>query len=321
MRYLFGFACVLGVALLAGCSETTGEDGNGGTGGSGGAGGGDIPYDCFGPSADRCADGPIDPIVACCDLGAPPEHANACTGEESMVNPTSCGEMGKTILYKLTALEVADSCNTGYDLDSYDGECCVPGTFTPSEGVDGVDNALSGLAPELETMGGNLGSVNQTLSDGLCGLTDDCERAIPPIEIRFEVDWNETDGCANVKVISGEISSDVILNVSEKTDEGTACASGIIGTIPLRIADQEGELGDSVVRMTVSEGGLSHGLLGATLDEETAVAIVEANAGDADVGAVVRQAFDIRDDLVLEVMPCNALSATLEIGGVAEQAE
>jgi len=266
-------------------------------------------------------DGTIDPIMACCDLGAPPDQADACTGTESLENPTSCTETGNAITHKLTVLEVADSCNTGYDLDEYEGWCCLPGALAPSEGLQGVDNALTGLAPELDAIGGNLSSVNQTFSDGLCGLTDDCSRAIPSIEIRFEVDWNEAESCANVKVISGETSSGVILNVSDTTDDGTACASGRMGTIPLMIAGEKGELGHAIMRMTVSEDGFSHGLLGAILDEEMAVAIAEASAGDADVSAVVRQAFDIRDDLLIEALLCNALSASLEIGGVVERGE
>jgi len=305
-------------------------------------------------------DGTVQPIMACCDPAAAPDQPNACTGTESLENPMSCTETGNTVTYKLTVLEVADSCNTGYDLDGYDGQCCFPGGLTPSEGLHGVDNALSGLAPEIEAMGGNLGSVNQTFSDGLCGLTDDCSRAILPIEIRFEIDANLDEGCANLNVISGARSSNVILNLGDRvTDSGEcadggggvggnggsggdggdecttdadcagnvmcegviACASGFIGTIPLTIADHEGELGNAILRMTVSEDGFSHGLLGAILDEEMAVVIAEASAGDADFGAVVRQAFDIRDDLLFAPVLCNALSTTLEIGGVAERGE
>jgi hypothetical protein len=214
---------------------------------------------------------------------------------------------------------------------------------------------MSGLALELESIGSNLSVVNQTFSDGLCGLTDGCSQVIPSIDVRFEVDLNIDEKCASVEVVSVEDSSNVMLNLSDRVtgsgtcadgaggnggtgggegctsdadcahslrcEGGVVCASGVIGTIPLAITGEVRSIGSGFVRMTVSRDGFSDGLLGATFDEETAVALAEANGGDPDVGAVVRQALDHSEEFVGTSVTCNALSATLEIGGVAVQTE
>jgi hypothetical protein len=124
-----------------------------------------------------CTNTDIDPIEPCCALSAPPDQENACTGNESLVNPTSCTATGITIAYQLTLLKVADDCDVGYDLDTCNGYSCLIGAAAPGEGMNGVDNALAGLGPAHETLGVNPNCVNQALSEALCGLTDDPELA------------------------------------------------------------------------------------------------------------------------------------------------
>jgi hypothetical protein len=277
-------------------------------------------------AASRCSNGTVDAITSCCNPGTPPTQENACTGTESLVNPTSCTATGNTVTHQLTVMTIAGDCNVGYNLDSCDGSSCVNGGLAPGEGANAVDNALAGLAAVLSGVGGSLSGVNQVLSDGLCGVTDvdenpqtgdsGCETPIDAIDIEFVVDTNAEENCANVTVSSGGATTDVILNISEPAVGGTFCASGTIGTIPVTIAGETGALGNTVIRMTVSESGFSDGLLGATLGGDTAVAIAEAIIEGG--GAVVAEMFDINADLSGDISAsCDALSATFDIAGVA----
>jgi len=145
-RYLFGFICVLTLGVM-GCSETAGTGGSGGVGGVGGVGGtGGMALACLPVEDILCANTDIDPIEPCCALLAPPDQENACTGNESLVNPTSCTATGTTVMYQLVLLKIAGDCNVGYDLDTCNGYSCERGLIAPGEGIDGVDNALAGLA-------------------------------------------------------------------------------------------------------------------------------------------------------------------------------
>jgi hypothetical protein len=238
-------------------------------------------------------------------------------------------------------MEVEDDCNVGYDLDDCDGTSCLPFSLTPSEGMSGVDNALAGLAFILGSVGANLGSANQTLSDGLCGLTrgpacdggdndgdwcfdddgcagadarcvrGDCRREIPPVEIRFVIDANASENCANVTVLADGETSAHILNLS---DDG--CASGTLGTIPFPIFEgYVGSLANTVVRMTVSSAGFSHGQLGATMEAYLALPLFGIESAVAvhlsDINASTPPTQDTS-------AACNGLSATFVIGGIAE---
>ncbi len=74
-------------------------------------------------------------------------------------------------------------------------------------------------------------------------------------------------------------------------------------------------MNNAIIRATLSEGGLSSGALGATVDEATAVNIADALLEGG--GAVVGQVLDINDDLSGDIdTACNALSVTLTVGGV-----
>ena len=321
---------LLGGALMAfGCSDDNNGGGSGGTAGTGGtaggggeaggggtAGGGGSAPECITPPDSTCMNGEIDATVPCCELPTPPAVPNACTGEESLENPASCTATGEVITHQLTVFEIVGDCNAGYNLDGCDGSSCIAGGLAPGEGVNGIDNALAGLAPVLAGVGGNLGGVNQAFSDALCGLGGDaCDQQIAPLDLGFAVDANLDENCANVGLlVGGEEVGSVILNVSAPNGMGHVCASGTLGTIPVEIGGTEGAFGNAVVSMTISQNGFSDGTLGATVDAATAVAIAEALLEGA--GAVVGQVFDINDDLSgNNEAGCNALSGSYTIGG------
>ncbi|MBW2214818.1 MAG: hypothetical protein JRF48_10390, partial [Deltaproteobacteria bacterium] len=122
----------------------------------------------------------------------------------------------------------------------------------------------------------------------------------------------DTDDCSKPVFCSGGVT-DVVLNLS-----ATGCLSGTIGSIPLNVGGESGAMANAVIRATLSEGGLSNGSLGATIDAETAVAIAEALLPGA--GAVVGQVLDINNDLSGDAsQPCDALSAEMTVGGVVPQ--
>ncbi len=342
MRHLVAFVCVL-VLGVTGCSETAGTGGSGGDGGAGGIGGGGSGGDpivaCL-PTEDRCENGTTEPHEPCCEQ-AVPDQANACDGTESTENPTTCTATGDTVTHRLTLMEVEDDCNVGYDLDACEGQSCLPSGLAPVEGMSGVDNALAGLGFIFESVGANLGSANQALSDALCGLTrgracdggdndgdrcinDDgcagadarcvlgaCLRETSPTEIRFVIDANASEDCVNVTVLTDGEASAHILNLSDDW-----CASGTLGTIPLAIFEGHvGSLANTVVRMTVSSAGFSHGRLGAVMDANTAFEIFGIESAVAvhlsDINASTPPTQDAS-------AACNGVSATLVIGGIAE---
>jgi len=136
---------------------------------------------------------------------------------------------------------------------------------------------------------------------------------IPATEIRLVVDANASEGCANVTVLALGEASAHILNLS---DDG--CASGRLGTIPVPMIWQgEGSLENTVVRMTVSSAGFSHGQLGATMDADTAWTVLAYVAETA----VAVYPFDVNASTPPTIDPtaaCNGLSAAFVIGGIAE---
>ena len=103
-------------------------------------------------------------------------------------------------------IAVAPDCDSGFNLDRCDGTTCINGGLAPGEGVDGVDNALTGLGPVFAGVGGNLGGVDQALYDGLCDGT---------IDWVFEVDTNLAENCATVlPLYGGTQAAPVALNFS-----------------------------------------------------------------------------------------------------------
>jgi hypothetical protein len=84
----------------------------------------------------------------------------------------------------------------------------------------------------------------------------------------------------------------------------------------MNIVGIPGALENAVIRMTVSSAGFSNGVLGATADAHTAGAIADQLIDGG--SAVVAQVLDINDDLSGDTSAsCNALSLTLEVGGIA----
>lgn len=292
--------CVDGWRVEVRC--VSGDGGTGGTGGAGGSGGTGGAVACV-PSDSRCMNGQIDPIVEdpMCMLNEPPMLEDMCTGFESVINPASCTPTGNVSTHEVQLLAIAGDCNAGFDLDGCDGTSCRNGGLAPFEGLDGVDNALAGLAPVLEGVGANLGGVDQVLYDGLCDGT---------IDWAFIVDPNPDESCITVTPVYGGVAADPIpMNLSD-----TGCVSGQLGSVPLPIAGVQGELGNATVRGT---GDVAQGfdvLLGATVADETAITIAEALIDGG--GAVVAQVFDINSDLEADPSAsCTGLSISLEVGG------
>lgn len=260
------------------------------------------PSACVEPTS-MCENGSIAPIDPTCAISEPPAQPDACTGDESVVNPTSCTITGNVVTHQITTMKVHGDCNGGYNLDSCTGNSCLPGGLAPGEGIDGVDNALAGLAPVLFGVGGNVGGVDQAFHDGIC--TGD-------IVIELVVDTNMDENCATVQILSnGGTVGTVLLN---RSDAG--CVSGALGSLPLNVAGVTGAIDNSVVRMTVSAAGISDGILGGTADRATAGAIANQLIGGG--SAVVGQVLDINSALEGDTSQgCNALSLTLDLGGVA----
>ncbi len=317
---------LLGSALAAlGCSsDDNGTGGSGGTGGTAGSGGIGPIVECA-PQAAACMDSEVEEVVACCVLESPPDDADACTGDESLENPTECTATGTVVTHRMTMLALARGCSLGEDTDTCNGDTCAAGGLAPGDGEGGVDNGVYALNATL-TAGelGNVGGVDQAFSDAFCGLTDGDEdeamcndpQEVDVLAITLDVDANVEEGCANVKLTSAGGSADVILNLGAVTAAGTVCASGTVGTIPIAIAGETGAITNATVRMTVSEQGFSNGLMSAVIDGETAIAITNILAPGA--GALVGALFDIALDGTKDVsLDCNALSSTFEIGGVA----
>jgi hypothetical protein len=183
------------------------------------------------------------------------------------------------------------------------------------------------------------------IGEGACNLDDDdCSLEIPPLVITFGVDANLEENCANVEIKSqgacgtepgmgsgatctsdadcetagetclGGGTSTAIINISDATTDGTVCASGTLGAIPISIAGVPGTFGNVVVRATVDQAQGFTGLLGSTVDEATAVQIAELLLEGA--GGVVSQVLDISDSLTQDTAAaCNALSTSLVVGG------
>ncbi|MBW2191434.1 MAG: hypothetical protein JRG93_17960 [Deltaproteobacteria bacterium] len=291
-----------GTAGSGGSAGTGGSAGSGGEGGTGGSGG---VLACV-PSANTCANGDIDPTdTSPCDLPAPPDE-DGCVGDESLENPATCTAADNAITVVISQLEIDGDCNSGVDLDSCSGNSCILGGLAPAEGTDGVDNALAGLAPVLAGVGGNLGGVNDAFYAGLCA---------GDIVIGFTVDANTEENCANVDILDADLAvvRSIVMNFSD-----AACLSGTIGAIPLNVAGIPGEMGNAVLRGTISEGGLSNGSLSATVDQDTAGSIADQLIDGG--SAVVAQVLDINNDLSGDVATgCDALSMTLNVGGVPPQ--
>ena len=234
-------------------------------------------------------------------LNEPPNLPNACMGSESVLNPASCSSTGVTSLHAVQAIAVAGDCNLGFDLDACDGETCMPGGLAPGEGVDGVDNALTGLGPVLEGVGANLGGLDQAFYEGLCA---------GGIDWKFLLEVNPTESCANLTPIyDGVEGTPIAMNLSE-----SGCISGTLGTVPIDLGGVDGAFFNGTVRGTLAEAEGFNLVLGATVEEEGAAAVAEFILPG--LGAVIRQVLDINTSLEPNNnASCDSLSATLVVGG------
>ena len=189
----------------------------------------------------------------------------------------------------------------GFDLDGCDGNTCNPGGLAPREGIDGVDNALTGLGPVLEGVGGNLGGLNKAFYDRLCE---------GGIDWKFRLYVNSYESCANLTPIYyGVEGPPIAMNLSE-----SGCLSGTLGTLPIDIGGVNGELFNGTILGTLSPDQGFDLLLGATVEEEGAAAVAEAILPGA--SAVVRQVLDINSNLEPNNLEaCDSLSASFLVGG------
>jgi hypothetical protein len=217
------------------------------------------------------------------------------------LNPASCTPVGASTLHAVQAIMTASDCNLGFDLDGCDGQICQPGGLAPGEGLDGVDNALTGLGPVLAGVGGNLGGLDQAFYDELCS---------GGIDWQFLLDVNQAEGCANLTPIYyGVAGAPIPMNLSEG-----GCISGAIGTLPIDIAGVNGAFFNGTVIGTVDEDQGFELLLGATAEEDGAAALADAILPGA--GAVVRQVLDINSNLEPNnADACDSISVSLVLGG------
>jgi hypothetical protein len=127
-------------------------------------------------------------------------------------------------------------------------------------------------------------------------------------------------GCTAPATCEGGGTTTSFLNLvsSDPTDPTSpSCLSGELEPIPTLLLTVPATLGNPSVRMTLSSGGFSNGVLGATIDEATAK-LIAASISEAAV-QVIPFAFDISEMLEQDTSAaCNALSMGLEIGGVTE---
>ena len=305
-------ALLSATAAMTACSSVT-DDAPSGTGGTAGTGrapdAGVAPLACD-ESATSCMNGQWDPIERSeeCLVADPPALEDACDGTETLERPLTCTLTGSTKVYRVTSVQVADDCDLGYDLDGCDGNSCLPGEDAAGEGMNGVDNALAGLAKTATDLGRNLGLINQGLYDEFCQ-----DKTI----IRFEVDANPEENCATVTTfVDDDLQGTVRLNLSD-----TGCVSGEIGAIPLELAGARRALENAVGRLTMADSGLANGIVGVTMDRTTALSLATRLLGPFAITLVPRL-FDINENLEHDpLVSCNALSVTLRVGGVAETPE
>jgi len=251
---------------------------------------------------------------------APSEGINAIDNAVAALAPTLEGVGGNLnrvnqafsdVICGRTDDDTRGTCWGGGD----DGDPCTSNddcTPVTNARVCEFDSSVS-CASYVDCLEGDVGG-GECVNAGTCNLDDyDCSITGTPADIRFVVDVNAAENCANVTVVADGEASAHILNLS---DDG--CLSGALGTIPLTIGGIEGNLANTTVRMTVSGQGFSDGLLGATMDDATAAAVMEAMLVGG--GALAAQVLDIDASTPPEnntAAACNALSATLNIAGYA----
>jgi hypothetical protein len=248
------------------------------------------PAKCVDVSDEGCADGSG---MVCAD------DNSACTTDADCTSPAKC---------------VADkgTCNLK------DDDCLVP---IPAAVITFEVDANSASNCANVTVR----SIGACSDSGICSTTNAtaCTSIIdcPAGEICVNTTACDADtggmGCTAPATCEGGGTTTSILNLSAENTDGTSCLSGELEPIPTLLLTVPATLGNPSVRMTLSSGGFSNGVLGATIDEATAK-LIAASISEAAV-QVIPFAFDISDMLTQDTSAaCNALSMGLEIGGVTE---
>jgi hypothetical protein len=273
--------------------------------------------DC--PATETCTGAMTCEADATCDPGT---CLGGGTSEPQVLNLTAptngaCEDTGTCTDTGTCSAAPNGPCTSAADCPDPTTETCDNATAcTSNDGCDvdvvcdgatacaaGADCDVQGACTGTGTCSGDAAGPCTSAADCPDPTTETCDGATA---------CTSNDGCAADVVCVGGVEGVSCLGA-------TVCASGELGTIPVTLAGTAGVLGNAVVRMTVSDAGFSDGLLGATADSETAIAIASAIS---DVAAgVVDLTFDINSTVTQDTSAmCDALSMTLEVGGNAEAA-
>jgi hypothetical protein len=277
-------------------------------------------------------------IAEDCSLGF---DLDGCDGETckvseaTLTSPDGANGVDNSLSSLTPILPTFETSLTGVEQAFYDSLCgltnddtqgvCEGGTAEPDTACtvdadcpDG-DGMVCESAGTVCTTNADCTAPDECVADeGTCNLdNDDCQQEIAAAVITFEIDENPDAGCATVVVrtegVEGMTTSYV--NLSAANGDGNFCMSGKLEAISMPLLDFAGALGNPSLRATLSADGLSHGVLGATVDSDTAVAIATAISPIA--ASLVGATFDISSTLTQDTSAaCDALSMTLEIGGV-----
>ncbi len=234
-----------------------------------------------------------------CVVPEPPSLPDACAGVPLVSeNPASCPATGVVVTYTVTRIAADPNSASGFDLDGTDGSSCREGARTVPDGPGGVDNSLASVDPTLLL---NLTVLNRELFNRAC------EGALTT---SFQVDANVEQACATVTVLdSGEFVSSSALQLTD------SCLQGTLARFPLPLADKQTPIENVRLSATLDATGFANMTLGATAAAFTSEFIFEI-LGDTIAWLLY---VDIRADLDLTgALQCDAISLTLELGGVVE---
>ncbi|MBW1905495.1 MAG: hypothetical protein JRJ24_09345 [Deltaproteobacteria bacterium] len=296
--------------------------------------------------ADACTGSESTDNPASCETGGSTityrlTQMDGCDGETckaseaTLTSPDGANGVDNSLSSLTPVLPTFQTSLTGVEQAFYDSLCgltnddtmgvCQGGTAEPDTACtddagcpDGAGMVCNSAGNECTTNADCTAPDTCVADAGTCNLdNDDCQQEITQAVITFEVDVNPDAGCATVVVrtegVEGMTTS--FVNLSAANGDGNFCMSGKLEAISMPLLDFDGALGNPSVRATLSEDGLSHGVLGATVDSETAEAIAAAISPIA--VAIVGATFDISSTLTQDTSAaCDALSMTLEIGGV-----
>jgi hypothetical protein len=289
--------------------------------------GADIPalelyFDVEASAAGGCANVRVRSVGLCSDGATACTSADDCAGTETcdgggtsqvvlnLTDPTNgvCAGTGTCSVTVATTCASADDCPATETCDftacAANADCDVQGGCTDT-GACTDTGTCSVTVATMCAIDSDCPATETCTGATACAIDDECT----------DVACVGATACAADADCAGQ---EVCVGAEVGVCEGdTGCMSGQLGSIPVTLAGAAGVLGNAVVRMTVSPEGFSDGLLGASADSETAIAIATAIS---DVAAgVVDLTFDINSTVTQDTSAmCDALSMTLEVGGAAE---